>query len=184
MSPATVALDNEKTAPSLRFRLLQNRRPARAALKPMDGNGSGEVRVQQKPVLDGARDTWPRPPSMRPAGGMSHPCPHPRVTRRCRRRSGGGTWAAEKKPSQRRSERSRKEAGRERDTRSRSSSVTPEGRRLKSAKRGQPLRRMWRVLGKRRVTRAEEAARRLRTATEARVADSARCQERQTREAA
>jgi hypothetical protein len=60
----------------------------------------------------------------------------------------------------------------------------PCGRRLKSAKRGRPLRRRLRALGKRRAARVAEAARRLRTATESRVADSARCQERQTSEAA
>jgi hypothetical protein len=120
----------------------------------------------------------------------------------------------DEKPSQRSRERSRKDAGRKRARRSRSASVTgmrlslsevregkeavamaaaqgrkadaahPGGRRLKSAKRGRPLRRRLRALGKRRAVRAAEAARMLRTATEWRVAESARCQERQTREAA
>ena len=60
----------------------------------------------------------------------------------------------------------------------------PCGRRLKSAKRGRPLRRRLRALGKRRAVRVADTARRLRTATDSRVADSALCQERQTREAA
>jgi hypothetical protein len=46
------------------------------------------------------------------------------------------------------------------------------------------LRRRLRALGKRRAVRVADTARRLRTATDSRVADSALCQERQTREAA
>ncbi|KAF0902704.1 hypothetical protein E2562_018328 [Oryza meyeriana var. granulata] len=67
---------------------------SRQASASSDGNGSGEVRVEQKPVLDGACDTCQHPPSMRPVGGMPQPRPHPRVTRGCRETRVHLHWAS------------------------------------------------------------------------------------------
>ena len=47
----------------------------------MDGNGSSEVRLKQKPTINRNRDTRLHLPSTRSTGGMLHPHTHQRVTR-------------------------------------------------------------------------------------------------------